>query len=79
MAPARRCAPEARDAGPTDRPNVTGAVVGALGLAGLTGALVEAPVRGPDAVAVAVIVAAGVAGVAGLTAFVPLQPRGRDP
>ncbi|CCH27779.1 MFS transporter [Actinosynnema sp. NPDC047251] len=72
---ARRCVPESRDEQLTGRPNVTESVVGALGLAGLTGALVEAPARGADPL----VVTAGLVGVAGLVAFVLLQRRGRDP
>ncbi|MBB5956603.1 EmrB/QacA subfamily drug resistance transporter [Saccharothrix tamanrassetensis] len=72
---ARRYVPESRDEEVTGHPNVLGSVVGALGLAGITGALVEAPTRGADAV----VVAAVVVGVVGLTAFVVLQRRGRDP
>ncbi|WP_447005357.1 hypothetical protein ACRAKI_02095 [Saccharothrix isguenensis] len=50
-----------RDESPTGHPDVLGSVVGALGLAGVTGALVEAPVRGADAL----VVTAAVVGVAG--------------
>ncbi|MEV0680890.1 MFS transporter [Actinosynnema sp. NPDC050436] len=72
---ARRCVPESRDPSATGRPDVAGSVLGALGLAGITGALVEAPARGADAL----VVASGAAGVAGLTAFVLLQRRAKNP
>ncbi|WP_033442569.1 MFS transporter [Saccharothrix sp. NRRL B-16314] len=72
---ARRHVPESRDETLTGHPDVLGSVVGALGLAGVTGALVEAPVRGADPL----VVTAAVVGVAGLAAFVLLQLRGREP
>ncbi|WP_367133001.1 MFS transporter [Saccharothrix sp. HUAS TT1] len=72
---ARRYVPESRDEALTGHPNIGESVVGALGLAGVTGALVEAPVRGADAL----VVTSAAVGVACLVAFVVLQRRGRDP
>ncbi|MBW4718912.1 MFS transporter [Saccharothrix obliqua] len=72
---ARRCVPESRDPEPGGRPNALSAVVGALGLAGVTAALVEAPGRGWGVV----VVTAAAVGVVGLTAFVVLQLRARVP
>ncbi|MFI9010338.1 MFS transporter [Actinosynnema sp. NPDC053489] len=72
---ARRHVPESRDEALTGHPNVGESAVGALGLAGVTGALVEAPVRGADPL----VVTAAVLGVGCLVAFVVLQRRGRDP
>ncbi|WP_443217016.1 MFS transporter [Saccharothrix sp. ALI-22-I] len=72
---ARRHVPESRDEELTGHPNITESVVGALGLAGITGALVEAPGRGADPL----VVTAAVVGVVGLVAFVVMQRRGRDP
>ncbi|MEU5694734.1 MFS transporter [Actinosynnema sp. NPDC020468] len=72
---ARRHVPESRDEQVTGHPNIGESVLGALGLAGVTAALVEAPGRGLDAL----VVAAGVTGVAALVAFVVVQRRGRDP
>ncbi|XVV04294.1 MFS transporter [Actinosynnema sp. CA-248983] len=71
---ARTKVPESRDEEMTGRPNIVESVVGALGLAGITGALVEAPARGLDPL----VVGAAVAGVVGLVVFVLLQRRGRD-
>ncbi|MGM1064518.1 MFS transporter [Saccharothrix sp. Mg75] len=72
---ARRHVPESRDEQVSGHPTIGGSVIGALGLTGITAALVEAPVRGPDAL----VLSAAVLGVAGLVAFVVLQRRGRDP
>ncbi|WP_268957668.1 MFS transporter [Saccharothrix sp. 6-C] len=72
---ARRHVPESRDEALTGHPNITESAVGAVGLAGITGALVEAPVRGTDAL----VVTAGLVGVAGLVVFVVMQRRGADP
>ena len=73
---ARRYVPESRDEQLTGHPDIVESVVGALGLAGITGALVEAPERG---IGDPLVVVAGVVGVAGLFAFGLLQARGRDP
>ena len=53
-----------------------GAAVGAIGLAGLTAALVELPVRGPDD---PIVVIAGVVGVIALVTFGLTQTRGHTP
>jgi MFS family permease len=57
-------------------PDVLGAVLGALGLAGVTAALVAAPGRGAGDPVVVVAAAVGVLALAG---FVVLQRRQRDP
>ncbi|XVS64911.1 MFS transporter [Actinosynnema sp. CA-299493] len=72
---ARRHVPESRDEALTGPPNVGESVIGAIGLAGITGALVEAPVRGADAL----VVTAAVVGVTALVVFVVMQRRGTDP
>lgn len=72
---ARKYVPESRDEQMQGHPDIISSVLGAVGLAGLTAALVEAPVRGPDPV----VLIAAVLGVAGLTAFVVLQLKSRDP
>ncbi|WP_447009592.1 MFS transporter [Saccharothrix hoggarensis] len=72
---ARRHVPESRDRELTGHPNIGDSVIGALGLAGITAALVEAPVRGADAV----VVTAAAVGTVSLVAFVVRQRRGRDP
>lgn len=72
---ALRFVPETRDeesAGPID---LFGSALGALGLAGITAALVEAPVRGLDWL----VLSAGIVGFAALAAFVQRQRRGHDP
>ena len=73
---ARRFVPESRDETLTGHPNILGSVVGALGLAGLTGALVEAPARG---VGDPLVLGAAVVGITGLIAFGLLQVRGHTP
>jgi EmrB/QacA subfamily drug resistance transporter len=73
---ARRYVPESRDEQLTGHPDIVGSVVGAIGLAGLTGALVEAPARG---IGDPVVLVAGMAGVAGLVTFGLLQARSHDP
>ncbi|RSM82249.1 MFS transporter [Kibdelosporangium aridum] len=72
---ARKYVPESRDEQMRGHPDIISSVLGAVGLAGLTAALVEAPVRGPDPI----VLIAAVLGVAGLTAFVVLQLKSRDP
>ncbi|WP_236796486.1 MFS transporter [Amycolatopsis sp. GM8] len=67
---ARRYVPESRDETVTGKLDVRGSVLGALGLAGITAALVEAPVRG---LADPLVIVAGLVGVAGLAVFVWLQ------
>ena len=71
-----RYVPESRDAELTRAPAWGGTVLGAIGLAGLTAALVEAPGRG---VTDPVVVVAAVIGVVALTAFVLTQTRGHAP
>ncbi|WP_307867968.1 MFS transporter [Umezawaea beigongshangensis] len=73
---AQRSVPESRDEQITGRLDVAGAAVGALGLAGVTAALVEAPARGA---ADPLVLVAGVVGVVSLGGFVLLQARGRAP
>jgi EmrB/QacA subfamily drug resistance transporter len=72
----RRYVPESRDEAATGRPGVLGSVLCAVGLAGLTGALVEAPGRGAGD---PLVVIAAVLGVAALAAFVRLQFASADP
>ncbi|GLW93049.1 MFS transporter [Actinokineospora globicatena] len=72
---AMRCVPETRDEQVTGHPNILDSVLGAVGLAGVTAALVEAPVRGADWL----VVGSAVVGVAALAAFVLLQRRQADP
>jgi EmrB/QacA subfamily drug resistance transporter len=72
----RRYVPETHDESMTGRPDLWGSVLGALGLAGVTAALVEAPGRG---VGDPLVIVAGVCGVAALAAFVLLQRRQRNP
>lgn len=73
---ARKYVPESRDEQSTGHPDFTAAALGAVGLAGLTGALVEASARG---IGDLVVLISAVAGVAGLGAFVWLQHRSADP
>jgi EmrB/QacA subfamily drug resistance transporter len=72
----RRCVPESHDESMTGRPDLWGSVLGALGLAGVTAALVEAPGRGAGD---PLVVGGAIVGVAALAAFVVLQRRQRDP
>lgn len=73
---ARRYVPESCDQQLDGRPAVTESVLGALGLAGVTAALVEAPARG---VGDPIVVLAAVVGVVALAAFVRMQFSSRDP
>jgi EmrB/QacA subfamily drug resistance transporter len=73
---ARKYVPESRDETVTGRLDVTGSVLGAVGLAGITAALVEAPGRG---VTDALVLGAAIVGIAGLAAFVRLQLRSATP
>ena len=73
---ARRYVPESCDAKMGGHPDVIGSVLGALGLAGVTAALVEAPGRG---IGHPVVATAGILGVLALAGFVTLQMRQRDP
>ncbi|MFC5286916.1 MFS transporter [Actinokineospora guangxiensis] len=70
---ALRCVPETR--GSDTAIDVRGSVIGALGLAGLTTCLVEAPVRGADWL----VVGSGVLGVVAMTAFVVHLRRDSEP
>lgn len=72
----RRYVPDSCDETTGGRPDVLSSVVGAVGLAGLTAALVEAPGRGMGD---PLVIGAGVLGVAGLGAFVVMQIRSTDP
>ncbi|MBP2475088.1 EmrB/QacA subfamily drug resistance transporter [Crossiella equi] len=62
--------------GAHERVDFLGSVIGALGLAGLTGALVEGPGRGFGD---PLVLGALVLGVAGMAVFVLMQVRGRHP
>ncbi|HKS45095.1 MAG TPA: MFS transporter [Amycolatopsis sp.] len=73
---ARKYVPESRDVTSAGRPDVLAAVLGALGLGGVTAALVEAPARG---VGHPLVLVTAVAGVAGLALFVRLLLRSADP
>jgi EmrB/QacA subfamily drug resistance transporter len=73
---ASRHVPETRDPNATGKVDVAGASLGALGLAGLTYAIIEAPAGGIAAPAVLV---AGALGVAALTGFVFAEARQRHP
>jgi len=73
---AQRHVPETRDPDATGRVDAAGALLGAVGLGGLTYALIEAPVRGARSVEV---VAAAVAGVVCLGAFLVVERRGTAP
>ncbi|TDV40779.1 MFS transporter [Actinophytocola oryzae] len=72
----RRYVPESLDDSMTGHPDLWGSVLGALGLAGVTAALVEAPGRG---VGDPLVVGGAVVGVVALAAFVVLQRRQRNP
>jgi EmrB/QacA subfamily drug resistance transporter len=73
---AMRSVPETRDERRTGPPDLVSAAIGAIGLAGVTGALVEAPARGAGDPVVLITAAAG---VAGLVAFGVLQVKRADP
>ncbi|MGW3999353.1 MFS transporter [Amycolatopsis sp. NPDC004772] len=73
---ARRFVPESRDPDATGHPDFGAAALGALGLAGITGALVEAPARG---IGDPLVLGAGLLGIAGLAAFVVVQHRSHEP
>jgi EmrB/QacA subfamily drug resistance transporter len=72
----RKHVPESADSSMGGRPDVWGSVLGALGLAGVTAALVEAPGRG---VSDPLVIVGAVVGVAALVGFVVLQMRQRNP
>ncbi|HEY1572121.1 MAG TPA: MFS transporter [Pseudonocardiaceae bacterium] len=73
---ALRYVPESSDGDLKGRPDILGSATGALGLAGLTALLVEAPAEG---LGNPVVLASGVVGVVGLVTFVVLQRREADP
>ncbi|KAA9161907.1 MFS transporter [Amycolatopsis acidicola] len=73
---AHRCVPESRDETVHGRPGILASVLGALGLAGITAALVEAPTRGVGSPLVWIC---ALLGVAGLATFVRMQLRSADP
>ncbi len=70
-----KAVPESRDEGATGLPDVTGAVLLALGLAGVVYALIEGPHQGWPLVTLAT----GVGGVACLAGFVVVELRAADP
>ena len=72
---ATRHVPESRDPMASGRIDVGGAVLTALGLAGTTFALIEAPEKG----ATALVVAAGAIGVLSLIGFFVVERRVADP
>ncbi|WP_281356482.1 MFS transporter [Amycolatopsis anabasis] len=74
---ARRYVPESCDGQRTGgHPDFVAAALGAVGLAGITAALVEAPARG---IGDPIVLVAGVVGIAGLAAFIRVQHRSADP
>lgn len=70
-----RAVPESRDPSATGRPDTPGAVLGVLGLAGLTYALIAAG----DRADVVIVAATGLLGVVSLLAFVLVERRRRHP
>ncbi|MEO3841376.1 MFS transporter [Streptomyces sp. CNZ287] len=76
VAVAARHVPESRDETATGRFDWTGAALGALGLAGVTYALIAAPGKGVSALLLA---ASSAVGVASLAAFVCVQRRSSHP
>lgn len=72
----RKYVPESADDSMVGHPDVWGSVLGALGLAGVTAALVEGPGRG---LSDPLVIGGAVVGLVALTAFVVLQRRGRNP
>jgi EmrB/QacA subfamily drug resistance transporter len=72
----RKYVPESSDTTMDGHPDVWGSVLGALGLAGVTAALVEAPGRGA---ADPLVIGGAVVGVVSLVAFVVLQRRQLNP
>lgn len=71
-----RHVPESCDRQHGGRPDVSGSVLAALGLAGLTAALVEGPARGAGD---PLVIGSLVVGVVALVSFVLVQRRSRDP
>ncbi|HVL02992.1 MAG TPA: MFS transporter, partial [Acidimicrobiales bacterium] len=72
----RRHVPETLDPTVTGEIDIAGGLLGAVGLGGVTYALIEVPGRGA---ASPLVVLAGVAGVVGLAGFVAAERRGRHP
>ncbi len=70
-----RHVPESRDPGAARNLDVRGAALAAIGLAGVTYALIEAPEQGASGP----VVAAGLIGVGSIIAFVVGERRTRDP
>lgn len=75
MAMAPRHVPETRDPTAHGRLDVTGAALVALGLAGTTYALIEAPGRGVEGL----VLLAGIGGIAALAAFLLVEHRSANP
>ncbi|GAA1941112.1 MFS transporter [Amycolatopsis minnesotensis] len=73
---AKKYVPESCDAETKGRPDFVASAAGALGLAGITFALVEAPPRGAGD---PMVLGAGVLGVLAMGAFVRIQLRSADP
>ncbi len=73
---AQRHLPESRDPTASGGVDVVGAILGAVGLAGVTYALIEAPARGAGSPAV---IAAAVLGGAACVGFLIAERRGRHP
>jgi EmrB/QacA subfamily drug resistance transporter len=68
--------PETRDPEATGRLDLPGAAAGAVGLGGISYALISAPVSGPRSVGVVLSLALG---LAGLVAFAAIERGGRNP
>lgn len=73
---ARRHVPESRDGTVSGRPDLAGAVLLMVGLAGVTLALIQAPSRGAGS---AVVVVAAAIGIVALAAFPAVERRSRHP
>ena len=73
---AQRHVPETRDPDATGGIDLPGAVLGAVSLAGITFALIEAPGRGATSM---LVVASGVVGAAAAVGFWLVESRGRSP
>jgi EmrB/QacA subfamily drug resistance transporter len=73
---ARKYVPESSDEQMRGHPDILSSALGAVGLAGLTAALVEAPGRGATD---PVVLIAGILGIAGLASFAMVQHRSHDP
>jgi len=76
VAVAMRHVPESRDPTTSGRFDIAGAALGALGLAGLTYALIEAPDRGATS---PVILVSAAVGIAAFTVFVIIERRKAHP